>query len=654
MKRFLKWLFLPVLIATLLFCVSCQQDQEQHEHTFSNKWSYNSKAHWHAATCEHINEKASYGAHEWGNPVVLKNPSCSEAGSRKLTCSVCGATKTETISATGHDYATEWSNDETYHWHASKCEHLGLKGSFEPHTWDSGVVTVEPTCTTEGSATYTCSVCGAKKAVAVPCHTFATTWTSNDYYHWHAATCEHTSEKTALEEHSWGSIVKNANGTITYTCKICGKTVTESVSSAVSMITAGPGEDSSESAVISWHSTTAGSSLEYRRSDTEEWTSVSNSNCNQALSAADWHEGESAKHYRCKVYLNNLTEASTYLYRIRDASGNYSNEAVFRTAAKNTTYFQFMWLSDLHVLNNGDNYIDREKELINYANNNPGVDVDFVLFTGDMVNTGKYYTHWNAWSDSGLLNNMTYAFVCGNHEYYDGTRDSEGEKVRETNAYYKDVCAYPANNTAGGKSVLDSNYWFIWNRVLFVCIDNFPTESNELRSLSGASLSAQKAWFKEVVKANEGNYDYLIFAQHLPWFKRDTAACEYGNYDDWYAIFDEYKVDFALSSDEHTYRRTYALYNDNNSRSSADNKAEMIGGKVSKGTVYVTSCQTEGSSISSNKNTAASGLKYVEFTGTEGGVGGVYFTVTPTEMTLHLLGAAGREKDTITVLKKDR
>ena len=116
-------------------------------------------------------------------------------------------------------------------------------------------------------------------------------------------------------------------------------------------------------------------------------------------------------------------------------------------------------------------------------------------------------------------------------------------------------------------------------------------------------------------------------------------------------------MDFALSSDEHTYRRTYALYNNRNPNyTNANNpdaeKAEMVDGKVSKGTVYVTSNQTQGSSLSSLKNEASSGLKYVEYTA--GGQGGVYFTVTPTEMTLHLIGSGGREFDTITVLKKDR
>ena len=485
---------------------------------------------------------------------------------------------------------------------------------------------------------------------------FSSAWTSDEEYHWHEATGENAGEKYELTRHIWGSLVDNKNGTATYTCKVCKKKVTKNLPSVISMVNTGPGEDASKGVVISWHSTSEGSLLEYKKTEAESWTVVSNSDCNETPSTADWKTTKGAaldaSHYRCKVYLNDLSPDSTYNYRIKDSSGNYSEVAFFKTAKADTTTFQFMWLSDNHVPKGGEKTLERVSDLIAYAQSKDDVDIDFVLFSGDMVNKGQIYEHWNYWSDSGLLGNMTYSFVAGNHDYY-GWNNSN----RTTNDYYKEFAAYPANNTAGDKSVLDSNYWFIWNRVLFVCIDNFTIESEALNTLDGSSLSDQQAWFKAVCDANKGNYDYLIYAQHLPWFNTDTKACDYGYYSNWRKIFDTYKVDFALSSDEHTYRRTYALYNNknpnyDNSSNPTVQKAEMKDGKVSKGTVYVTSNLTEGGSVSSLKNEASAGLSYVQYTA--GGVGGVYFTVTPTEMTLHLIGSGGREFDTITVLKKDR
>ena len=474
-------------------------------------------------------------------------------------------------------------------------------------------------------------------------HTFSSTWETDGDYHWHVATCEHTDEISGYTRHIWGKLVNNGNGTATYTCKVCKKKVTKALPSVISMVNTGPGEDASKGVVISWHSITTGSLLEYRKTDAENWTIVANADCNETLSTADWRDTSgnvlTTPHYRCKVYLNDLTPDSTYNYRIKDSGGNYSEVSFFKTAEADTTNFQFMWLSDNHVPKGGTTTLERVSDLVAYAQAKDGVDIDFVLFTGDMVNKGQIYEHWKYWSDSGLLGNMTYAFVCGNHDYY-GWDNSD----RTTNDYYKEFAAYPANNTSGTKSVLDSSYWFIWNRVLFVCIDNFTIESEALNTLDGSSLSAQQAWFKAVVDANKGNYDYLIFAQHLPWFNSDTAPCSYGYYTNWRKIFDTYKVDFALSSDEHTYRRTYPLY--------GNAKTDLVKGKVATGTVYVTSNQTQGSSVSAVKNEAKSDLKYVQYTA--GGVGGVYFTVTPTEMTLHLIGKNGVEYDTITVLKKNR
>ncbi|MBR2281828.1 MAG: metallophosphoesterase family protein, partial [Spirochaetales bacterium] len=648
---------LLLMLALVLGLCACKQEPgQEHEHTFSEAWTSDGQYHWHAATCEHSDVKDSYGAHVLGNKEVVKEVSCTENGSEKAICSVCGATVVETIQATGHTFSDEWNHDSNYHWHLSTCEHEGLKGSFGPHRWGSGTVTKAPTCTEEGEITYSCE-CGATKTESIPCHSFSANWTSDDDYHWHAATCEHTDQVSERAEHSFGVGVDNGNGTVTVTCKICGEKVTKDLPSTVSLVMAGPGEDSSNSAVISWHSTGTGSWLEFTDADGEVFSnSIANDQCNETLSTADWRDASGdaliSSHYRCKVYLDGLTPGSTYKYRIRYSEG-CSDVATFRTAESDTTYYQFMWLSDLHAPKGGETYINRVGELIDFAQAKDGVDLDFVLFTGDMVNKGQIYRHWQYWSDSGLMNDMTYAFVCGNHDYY-----GWNNKDRTTNDYYKEVCAYPDNSTEGTASVLDSNYWFIWNRVLFICIDNFTQESAILNKLDGSSLSAQQAWFKAVADANEGKYDYLIFSQHLPFFNTDTnTPCEYGNFNSWYKIFDQYKVDFALSSDEHTYRRTYPLYNKRNpDYVSASNptaeKAELIDGKVSKGTVYVVSNQTEGSSISGLRNTAPEGLKYIEYTA--GGIGGVYFTVTPTEMTLHLIGSGGREYDTITVLRKTR
>ena len=62
-----------------------------------------------------------------------------------------------------HNFAEEWSNNETHHWHA--CADKGCKETKDKteHSWDGGNVTVEPTTEKEGAMVYTCTVCRREK-----------------------------------------------------------------------------------------------------------------------------------------------------------------------------------------------------------------------------------------------------------------------------------------------------------------------------------------------------------------------------------------------------------------------------------------------------------------------------------------------------------
>ena len=68
--------------------------------------------------------------------MILKQPTCSEAGLKAMVCQRPGCDHREnevSIPATGE------------------------------HHWDNGVVTKEPTCITKGQKTYTCEHCGEKR-----------------------------------------------------------------------------------------------------------------------------------------------------------------------------------------------------------------------------------------------------------------------------------------------------------------------------------------------------------------------------------------------------------------------------------------------------------------------------------------------------------
>ena len=66
-----------------------------------------------------------------------------------------------------HNFSEEWSNDETYHWHAcadKDCKEIKDKTE---HSWDGGNVTVEPTAEQKGTMVYTCTVCRREKTESI-------------------------------------------------------------------------------------------------------------------------------------------------------------------------------------------------------------------------------------------------------------------------------------------------------------------------------------------------------------------------------------------------------------------------------------------------------------------------------------------------------
>ena len=205
-----------------------------HAHTFEKGWTSDDTYHWHASTCGHdvSSEKAQ---HTWDGGVVTKEASETETGIMTYTCSVCDRTKTETIAVLPHThiYETKWTYDENYHWHASACGHeTEINGKAE-HAWDNGVVTKEASETETGIKTYTCSVCGKTKSEVLPkvvhTHTYSNDWSYNDDYHWHPATCEHSSLKKDEGLHDWvdtGVIITVATETVEgekeQQCSVCG------------------------------------------------------------------------------------------------------------------------------------------------------------------------------------------------------------------------------------------------------------------------------------------------------------------------------------------------------------------------------------------------------------------------------------------------
>lgn len=252
-------------------------------HTWSNDWSSDGTGHWHDcvnANCPitENNQKVGYAVHTPGDEATETTPQ---------TCDVCGyelapalghihtnhltfiAEVPETCTADGvkehyececgklfaddqaatevtleslkiaahHTYGTDWESDnDDDHYHV--CSVCSGKADVTPHSYDSGMITIPATETTEGVKTYTCSVCHHTKTETVPklshTHSLSVDYSKDETGHWH--TCSGCTEKVDFEAHTEDSgtvtvqPTETTEGIRVYSCTVCGYVIrTETV-----------------------------------------------------------------------------------------------------------------------------------------------------------------------------------------------------------------------------------------------------------------------------------------------------------------------------------------------------------------------------------------------------------------------------------------
>lgn len=174
-----------------------------------------------------------YIDHSYDDGVITTDPTEEAEGEKTYTCTVCGATKTEVIAKLDHVHnkGDEIVSDETGHWYT--CSGCDEKLDFSTHTEDSGMVTVEPTETTEGEKIYKCTVCGHTTRTDVIAklehvHNQGTELISDATGHWY--TCSVCDEKLDFATHTEDSgtvtvePTEAAEGEKVYKCTVCGYT----------------------------------------------------------------------------------------------------------------------------------------------------------------------------------------------------------------------------------------------------------------------------------------------------------------------------------------------------------------------------------------------------------------------------------------------
>lgn len=168
----------------------------------------------------------------------IDTATCTLPGIKTAECdNGCGTSDTVPTPAKGHTYG-EWDKNAAGHWH--ECSVCHYTTEIIGHTEDGGVTTIEPTETTDGVKTYSCTECRyvirtekiEKPTPPTPdhtVHTFGTRWNSDSTYHWHECTiCGEHSDASQHNEYNVEDTVEptaTTSGIRTYSCSICGYAV---------------------------------------------------------------------------------------------------------------------------------------------------------------------------------------------------------------------------------------------------------------------------------------------------------------------------------------------------------------------------------------------------------------------------------------------
>ena len=142
------------------------------KHKYSSEWKFDEKTHWHECTTKKHTDTTEKIPHvfTW----TEKTPAGVHTDKVEKGVCECGYETERTISGTAtHTYGTEWTKDESGHWHESTCgttapTHDVMKRDFAAHTFDDGVVTKPADYGVVGEKKFTCTVCEYSYTQEIP------------------------------------------------------------------------------------------------------------------------------------------------------------------------------------------------------------------------------------------------------------------------------------------------------------------------------------------------------------------------------------------------------------------------------------------------------------------------------------------------------
>ena len=125
------------------------------------------------------------------------SPTCTNNGSVKYKCTICGEVIEKELPALGHDWDGGVRSGDyiTYYCRREGCSETKTEESQHTHTYDEGIVTQAATCGAPGVLTRTCAICGQQIQEAIPAtgqHQYGEAVRDGDYLVMNCIICGHS------------------------------------------------------------------------------------------------------------------------------------------------------------------------------------------------------------------------------------------------------------------------------------------------------------------------------------------------------------------------------------------------------------------------------------------------------------------------------
>ena len=332
----------------------------------------------------------------------------------------------------------------------------------------------------------------------------------------------------------------------------CLHELLEEENSDVKYIICCPGEDASTTICINYHAMNTKTSIEYTLKEDSEFKNFTTVIPDGRYFEEMDEKYESPFPARNIFYkeINGLTPGTEYIFRINCGDGTYSDTYNFKTGAGKGNDCSFLWLSDNHYHNDASMepvYLYSEDVIKSALNSRDNL--AFVFDTGDMIDRGGAYAHWDQmFTYRETLKSLPLVSTPGNHELY---MNSTGQTdIRFHTAYN----AQPKNGPVGK---VGTSCFFIYNDVLFIMWDSAATNNYD----------DQLVWLEEVLRTTRENNSarLIVIGTHKPVHSENASYAIQDRDPKVMALCDKYSVDLVLTGHYHSQLVTPDYYGGTNS-----------------------------------------------------------------------------------------